>query len=91
MDVSFIDLVKDFGPNGVLLIALMYAARWLAHHVAKPLVESHKSFLEGTMMHMKKVEQWLEAHSESLTKLTEASTIQLRLLERLGGNVRKPK
>jgi len=88
--MDWLDILKEFGPNGALLIFLIYAARWIATHVAKPLVESHKRFLDTTSLHMDKMERWLESQSKSLESqsksleaLTETSALQSKMLEKL--------
>lgn len=82
-------LLKEAGPNGVLILFLIYAARWLAIHVAKPLVEGHNDFLKATTEHQGRTDRWLEQHSESLQKLAEQSATQTILMEKLADQRRR--
>lgn len=81
--MDWLQIAKELGPNGVLLMFFIYAARWVAIHVAKPLVTGHTSFLQATTLHMSKVETWLESHAKSLENLAETSALQSKMLEKL--------
>lgn len=82
-------LLPDMLANSPWVVVLIWALRWFAAHVAKPLVVGHTSFLDATLKQMERTDRWLEAHAESLKTLSLHAETQTKLLEKMNEQNRR--